>query len=72
MFAGIEASRATTNYAKYSSREIAKVTSVTARIFGQNTRETVSRMQEGGYGGTTTTGTSTATTTTTGRTTGTA
>jgi hypothetical protein len=70
MFAGIEASRATTNYAKYSSREIAKVTSVTARIFGQNTRETVSRMQEGGYGGTTTAGTAT-TTTTTGRTTGT-
>jgi hypothetical protein len=70
MFAGIEASRATTNYAKYSSREIAKVTSVTARIFGQNTRETVSRMQEGGYGGTTTAGTA-ATTTTTGRTTGT-
>ena len=70
MFAGIEASRATTNYAKYSSREIAKVTSVTARIFGQNTRETVSRMQEGGYSGTTTAGTA-ATTTTTGRTTGT-
>jgi hypothetical protein len=70
MFAGIEASRATTNYAKYSSREIAKVTSVTARIFGQNTRETVSRMQEGSYGGTTTTGTTTAATTT-GRTTGT-
>ena len=47
MFAGIEASRATTNYAKYSSKEIARVTSITARIFGQNTRETVSRMQEG-------------------------
>jgi hypothetical protein len=72
MFAGIEASRATTNYAKYSSREIAKVTSVTARIFGQNTKETISRIQEGGYGGTTTAGTTTATTTTTGRTTGTA
>ncbi len=67
MFAGIEATRATTNYAKYSSRELAKVTSVTAKIYGQNTRETVSRMQEGSYGGTTTTGT----TTTTGRTTGT-
>ena len=66
MFAGIEASRATTNYAKHSSREIAKVTSVTARIFGQNTRETVSRMQEGSYGGTTT-----GTTTTTGKTAGT-
>ena len=69
MFAGIEASRATTNYAKYSSKEIARVTSITARIFGQNTRETVSRMQEGSYGGTTTT-TGTAATTT-GRTTGT-
>jgi protein-disulfide isomerase-like protein with CxxC motif len=71
MFAGIEASRATTNYAKYSSREIAKVTSITARIFGQTTRETVSRIQERGYGGTTTTTTGTAATTT-GRTTSTA
>jgi hypothetical protein len=69
MFAGIEASRATTNYAKYSSKEIARVTSTTARIFGQNTRETVSKMQEDSYGGTTTT-TGTAATTT-GRTTGT-
>ena len=69
MFAGIEASRATTNYAKYSSKEIARVTSNTARIFGQNTRETVSKMQEGSYGGTATTGT--AATTTTGRTSGT-
>jgi hypothetical protein len=64
MFAGIEATRATTNYAKYSSKEIAKVTSVTARIFGQNARETVSRMQEGSYGGTATAGTAAATTTT--------
>ena len=71
MFAGIEASRATTNYARHNSKEIARVTSTTARIFGQNTRETVSRMQEGGYGGTTTAGTTTAATTT-GRTTGTA
>ena len=69
MFAGIEASRVTTNYAKYSSKEIARITSNTARIFGQNTRETVSKMQEGSYGGTTTT-TGTAATTT-GRTTGT-
>jgi hypothetical protein len=68
MFAGIEASRATTNYARHNSREIARITSNTARIFGQNTRETVSRMQEGSYGGTTTTGTAA---TTTGRTTGT-
>jgi hypothetical protein len=70
MFAGIEATRATTNYARHNSREIAKVTSVTARIFGQNARETVSRMQEGSYGGTTTTA-GTAAATTTGRTTGT-
>jgi hypothetical protein len=66
MFAGIEASRATTNYARHNSREVLRITSNTARIFGQNTRETVGRMQEGSYGGTTT-GTST---TTTGRTTG--
>jgi hypothetical protein len=69
MFAGIEASRATTNYARHNSKEIARITSNTARIFGQNTRETVSRMQEGSYGGTAT-GTGTAATTT-GRTTGT-
>jgi hypothetical protein len=64
MFAGIEASRATTNYARHNSREIARITSNTARIFGQNARETASRMQEGSYGGTTTTGTGTAATTT--------
>jgi hypothetical protein len=69
MFAGIEASRATTNYARHNSKEIARITSNTARIFGQNTGETVSKMQEGSYGGTTTT-TGTAATTT-GRTTGT-
>ena len=68
MFAGIEATRATTNYARHNSREVSRITSNTARIFGQNTRETVSRMQEGSYGGTTTTGTAA---TTTGRTTGT-
>jgi hypothetical protein len=55
MFAGIEASRTATNYARYSSKEIARVTSITARAFGQSTRETVSRLQEGGSGGTTTT-----------------
>src|SRR5688500_13849200 len=53
MFAGIEASRATTNYARHNSKEIARITSNTARIFGQNARETVGRMQEGSYGGTT-------------------
>jgi hypothetical protein len=69
MFAGIEATRATTNYARQNSREIARITSNTARIFGQTTRETVGRMQEGSYGGTTTT-TGTAAMTT-GKTTGT-
>ena len=68
MFAGIEATRATTNYARHNSREVSRITSNTARIFGQTTRETVGRMQEGSYGGTTTTGTAA---TTTGRTTGT-
>jgi hypothetical protein len=67
MFAGIEATRATTNYARHNSKEVSRITSNTARIFGQNTRETVGRMQEGSYGGTTTTGTAA---TTTGRTTG--
>src|SRR5215210_2906960 len=69
MFAGIEASRATTNYARHNSREVSRITSNTARIYGQNTRETVGRMQEASYGGTTTTTTGTAATTT-GRTTG--
>lgn len=54
MFAGIEGSRATTNYARHNSREIARITSNTVRIFGQNAKETASRMQEGSYGGTTT------------------
>jgi hypothetical protein len=67
MFAGIEATRATTNYTRHNSREVSRITSNTARIFGQTTRETVGRMQEASYGGTTTTGTAT---TTTGRTTG--
>jgi hypothetical protein len=68
MFAGIEATRATTNYARHNSREVSRITSNTARIFGQTTRETVGRMQEASYGGTTTTGTAA---TTTGRTIGT-
>lgn len=56
MFAGMEATRATTNYARQNSREISRITSHTVRIFGQSTRETVVRMQEGSsYGGTTTT-----------------
>jgi hypothetical protein len=50
LLAGIEASRATTNYARQNSKEIARLTSNTARIFGQNTKDTVGRMQEGRYG----------------------
>ncbi len=67
MFAGIEATRATTNYARQNSKEVARITSNTARIFGQTTRETFGRMQEGGSGQTTTPG---AASSTTGRTTG--
>jgi hypothetical protein len=67
LFAGIESSRAATNYARHNSKEIARLTSNTARIFGQNAKDTVSRMQEGGYGDTTT-GTAASTT---GKTTGT-
>jgi hypothetical protein len=68
MFAGIEATRASTNYARQNSREIARVTSNTARIFGQTAREAVGKMQEGSsYGGT---AAGTSSTTTTGRTTG--
>ncbi|HWS19976.1 MAG TPA: hypothetical protein VN239_04760 [Nitrososphaera sp.] len=62
MFAGIEASRTTTNYVRYSSKEIARITSNNARILGQNTRESVSRMQEASYGGTASTGTAATTT----------
>lgn len=50
LLAGIEASRATTNYARQNSRETARLTSNTARIFGQNAKDTVGRMQEGRYG----------------------
>jgi hypothetical protein len=50
LLAGIEASRATTNYPRQNSKEIARLTSNTARIFGQNTKDTVGRMQEGRCG----------------------
>jgi hypothetical protein len=41
LFAGLEASRATTNYARQNAREAARVTSNTARAFSQTARETV-------------------------------
>src|SRR3712207_6597557 len=41
LFAGIEASRATTNYARQNAKEAARITSNTARTFAQTSRETV-------------------------------
>ncbi len=41
LFAGLDATRATTNYARQNAREAARVTSNTARTFGQTARETV-------------------------------
>jgi hypothetical protein len=67
MFAGIETTRAGTNYARQNSKEIARVTSNTARIFGQTTRDAVGRMQENSYGGTLTGTSASSSTTTTGK-----
>ena len=41
MFAGLEATRATTNYTRQNAREAARITSNTARAFSQTARETV-------------------------------
>ncbi|HJU34721.1 MAG TPA: hypothetical protein VJ695_06345 [Nitrososphaera sp.] len=41
MFAGMEASRATTNYARQNTKEATRITSNTARAFAQNAKETV-------------------------------
>ncbi len=41
LFAGIEASRATTNYARQNAKEASRITSSTARAFGQTAKETV-------------------------------
>ncbi len=41
LFAGLDATRATTNYARQNAKEAARVTSNTARAFGQTARETV-------------------------------
>jgi hypothetical protein len=41
LFAGLDASRATTNYARLNAREAARITSNTARAFSQTARETV-------------------------------
>jgi len=39
LFVGIEASRATTNYAIYTSKGMARLTSNTAKTFGQNAKK---------------------------------
>jgi hypothetical protein len=41
MFAGIEASRATTNYTRQNAKEASRITSNTAKTFAQTSRETV-------------------------------
>jgi hypothetical protein len=41
MFAGIEASRATTNYTRQNAKEASRITSNTARAFAQTAKETV-------------------------------
>jgi hypothetical protein len=55
-FAGMEVTRATTNYARQNSKEAARITSDTARTFGRTARETVQvdegERREGGRGGT--------------------
>jgi hypothetical protein len=46
MFAGMEATRATTNYARQNAKEASRITSNTARTFAQTAKETV-QVQEG-------------------------
>jgi hypothetical protein len=41
MFAGLEATRATTNYARQNAKEASRITSNTARAFVQTTKETI-------------------------------
>lgn len=45
LFAGLDASRATTNYARQNAREAARLTSNTARAFSQTARETTVQNQ---------------------------
>jgi hypothetical protein len=48
MFAGMEATRATTNYARQNAKEASRITSNTSRAFAQTAKETV-QVQEGEY-----------------------
>ena len=55
MFAGMEATRATTNYARQNAKEASRITSNTARAFAQTAKETVQVQGEergGSVGGT--------------------
>lgn len=52
------------DYARQNSKEITRLTSNTARIFGQNAKDTVGRMQEDRYGDIPTGATSTTSKTT--------
>jgi hypothetical protein len=54
MFAGMEATRATTNYARQNAKEASRITSNTARTFAQTAKETVQvqgEEREGSAGG---------------------
>jgi hypothetical protein len=46
MFAGLEATRATTNYTRQNAKEASRITSNTARTFAQTAKETI-QVQEG-------------------------
>jgi hypothetical protein len=48
MFAGLEATRATTNYARQNAKEASRISSNSARAFAQTAKETV-QVQEGEY-----------------------
>jgi len=49
LFAGIEASRATTNYARHNSNEIARLTSILRGSLDRMQKIQVGRLQEGRY-----------------------
>ena len=48
MFAGMEAARATTRYARQNAKEMSRITSNSAKAIGQTTRETIRIQSEGG------------------------
>ncbi len=50
LFAGLEATRATTNYTKQNAKEACRITSNTAKAFSQTARETVQSQGRGGEG----------------------